>query len=708
MGELAFSPLSLPFLAATISLVVLGVMSVVVRGDTLIRLAILLMIAMLLPWTLSCTLVGSTRDPALARLLIVAGLGPVSVVGPALMLLVLAISGRVDAHRLLLAVAFACAVASMVLCWTSTLIVGEIFETPSGILFFRPGSLQMLHILQIPVWGATGVVLSRRSTSGMQSQELRIHRRQVIVVIGLSLLTLLDTLLALDIGWYPAAWFPILFSSCIGVYAVLRLDLFRARGIDHAAVLELGLLIGVTAMLYVVLWGGNRTWTDRPLAAAVFTAPMPMLGLVASWTLRIKRRRAERAGEGASQAIDAYADEVERLDDERKVAVRLAELLAAHTLTSDVRVWLAGDDGVLHAAVPAEGAQTAVDARVRAWLVANPDPVVVAELATVRLGGLRMLVEALIGTLRADVIVPLVDRDTLVGMAAGNLPRFRVLRDDERDFVRAAATTAARGMTFVGLTREAGHLAETAREVEVAEAVQQARAVGDTTIDAGPWQVVAHYRPSARVAGDLWATAQLGDGRQLLFIGDVVGRGVPAALVSAAVGGVCEAAASLRGAALEPRALLELVHRTVRDIGGGSQRVTAFAAVIDAEARRIRFACAGHRGAYLVRPGDTDDRVRLDVMHARGTPLGEPQLSIGEGERRLGLEDVVVTCSDGVVEIRDGRGETWGERRLQRMLRNQVLSAGDKAARMIVAAAVAHAGDAPVLDDLLAVVVRPV
>jgi sigma-B regulation protein RsbU (phosphoserine phosphatase) len=177
--------------------------------------------------------------------------------------------------------------------------------------------------------------------------------------------------------------------------------------------------------------------------------------------------------------------------------------------------------------------------------------------------------------------------------------------------------------------------------------------------------------------------------------------------VSAAVGGVCEAAAALRGEALEPRPLLELVHKTVRDIGGGAQRVTAFAAVIDAGARKVRFACAGHRGAYLVRPGSGEERVRLDVLHARGTALGEPQLVVGEGERTITENDVVVACSDGVVDVRDNKGEPWGERRLQRMMRDQVVNAGDKAARMIVAAAVAHAVDAPVGDDMLAVVVRP-
>ncbi|MCB9561328.1 MAG: serine/threonine-protein phosphatase [Kofleriaceae bacterium] len=704
---LAFSPLSLPYFAAAACLATLGVITIVVRGDVLARLAILMMVAALLPWSLAFGLVGCTQDPVLAEQLLRLGLAPCSLIGPCLMVLVLSISGRFDDHRLLSAVAFAAGLTAAILCWATDWVVAGVRPTPSGFLFIRSGWMQSLHIGQIPAWGILGVLVSRRGMRVDRNQNWRLHRQRMIIIVALSLISLLDLALSEGwFGWYPAAWIAAVGASLVGIHSIFRADLLRARGIDRAAAVELALLIGVTLVLYAVVWRDNRTWTTRPVAAAVFSAPLPMLGLVASWTLRIRRRRAERTSDAATLALDAFSDELEDLTEERPVAVRLRELLEGHTQVSAVRVWLAGDDGGLVPVVPEDLAPLRIDARIRTWMVANPEPLVVAELAAIRLGGLRGLAEDLIGGLVADVVVPLCDRETLVGLAVGNLPAFRVLNDAERDFVRAAATTAARGMTFVALTREAGHLAETQREVEVAEAVQQARAVGDTVVDAEPWQILVHYRPAARVAGDVWLALPLGDGKVLVFVGDVVGRGVPAALVSAAVGGVCEAAAAMTGPALEPRALLELVHQTVRDIAGGAQRVTAFAAVLDHGARTVRFACAGHRGAYVVRPVPGEARARLDVLHARGTALGEPQPMIGVGERPLELADVVVACSDGVVEVRAAVGEPWGERRLQRVLRGQVLDAGDRAARMIVQAAVAHAGDAQVHDDMLVLVAR--
>ncbi len=708
MGDLAFDVLCLPYVAVVAMLLITGVASVVVRGDPVIRLALLTLCAAAVPWGCGFVVDICTDDAALATMASRVGTGPVALVGPGLLMLILAVSGRFDSNRPMVAFAFACGTASMIACWSTDWVVSGVREIPAGMYFPIPGPLQLVHVAQIPLWGVAGMLISRRGMRGVRDDHARALRRRAVAVAVLAITTLFDSLLAHGVvGFYPVAWAPSLFAIGIALHSILRADLFRARGIDYPAVLELGSLVVAAGFLYVIAWGGNETWTASPVVTGLFLAPLPMLGLVAAWTLRIRRRRAERASDTASTEIDSFADQVRDLDDEAAVATQLGALLAKHAPITALRAWLADESGLLTPLIPPEGTTPRIDARVRTWMVANPEPLVVAELATARVGGLRQLVEEVVERLDADVVMPLVDRDMLIGIAVGSLPAYRVLRDEERDFVRAASTAAARGLTFMALTREAGHLATTQREVELAEAVQHARATGDVTMGVGPWQVLGHYRPAARVAGDVWSCADLGDGRLLVFAGDVVGRGVPSAMVSAAVGGVCEAAPALTGGAIEPRALLELAHRTVRDLGGGTQRVTAFAAVLDRNRGVVRFASAGHRGAYVVRPGDGDERPRLDVLSARSTPLGEPTLVVGEGERPLHPRDLLVACSDGVVEVRSESGDPWGDRRLQRMLRDQLIGAGDRAARMIVAASVAHAGDAAVADDMLVVVVRP-
>jgi hypothetical protein len=707
VGDLTPSVLALPYCLVLAAVLVLGAVTVATRGDVVVRLSVLTLVAGGLPFALAFVIAASTTDPELARLVYRFGYGGVALAGAGLLMMVLAVSGRFDSYRPVVALAYVCACASAVVCWSTDWVVRGVHETPSGLFYTTPGPFQMPLVGQIPLWGGIGMLISRRGMRAARDARWRAQRRRAVAVIVLCSITLLDALLAHEIwGYYPVAWIPILFAIGVAVHSIVRADLLRATGVDHPALFEAAALIGVTAFLYAVTWDGDRTLLSRPVVAAVFLAPLPMLGLVGAWTLRIRRRRAETTDDDASLAIDALTDDLRELDDEASVARRLAAVLAAHAPISSVRVWLCDDAG-LRPLVVADGGTPRIDARVRAWLVANPDPLLRAELPSRRLGGLRSLVEEMVEAVGADLIVPLVDRDALVGVAAATLPPYRVLRDGEREFVRSLATAAARGLTFVSLTREAGHLSRTEREVELADAVAQARTTGDVSLQVGEFRVLGHYRPAAKVAYDIWSCAELRDGRVLLFVGDVVGRGLPSALVSAAVGGVCETVPAVVADTIEPRAVLELAHATVRDLGEGNQRVTAFAAVVGDGA--IRWASAGHRGAYLVHPppASGDDRARLEVLGARSTPLGDPGLVVASGDRALAAGDHVVICADGVVDIRDGRGDPWGDRRLQRLLRDQLLAAGDKAARMLVAAAVAHAGDAPIHDDLLVVVVRP-
>lgn len=710
VGSFTFSMLCVPYVLLALVLSVLGGLAIVIRGDTVVRLAFLLLVVVGLIWSATWILVGCTTDPALARDLLDVGYGPVSFGGVGLLVFVLGASGRFDNHRGVVLLALVVCTASAAVTWATDWVVAGVHETPSGMFYSTPGWFQLLHVGNIPLWGGLGVLISRRGMRASKSDRWRMQRRRIVWMVGLVSIALSDSLLSRGYGYYPVNWLAVLAATVLAIHSIVREDLFRGRGVDYPALIEVGTMTGVLAFLVVATWRGNDTWMASPAVTAVFLAPLPMLGLVAAWTMRIRRRRAERASDEAVQAIDRFADDVRDLDDEAAVARRLAEVLGTHAPVVAVRVVALDDQGAPRSLAADDAPVPRIDARVRAWLVANPEPLVAAELGAARLGGLRALIEDTVARLDADLVVPLVDRDALVGLALGELPPYRVLRDAERDFVRAAASTAARGLTFVALTREADHLASTAREVELAEAVAHARATGDVSHDAGAWQVLGHYRPAARVAGDVWSCADLDDGRLLVFAGDVVGRGVPSALVSAAVGGVCDAAPAVLGPALTPRALLEAVHQTVRDLGGGTQRVTALAAVLDRRAGTVRWASAGHRGAYVVHPpaADGDGRARLDILAGRSTPLGDPQLVIAEGEKPLGDGDHLVAASDGVVEIRNGRGDPWGDRRLQRILRDQLLGAGDRAARMIVAGAVAHAGDAPIHDDMLVVVVRPV
>src|SRR5690606_14447652 len=102
----------------------------------------------------------------------------------------------------------------------------------------------------------------------------------------------------------------------------------------------------------------------------------------------------------------------------------------------------------------------------------------------------------------------------------------------ELQLLMEAARVAAKTLTYIGLFREAEARIEIAKELEVAKAVQHARTPGRDGRSYGICDVLAHYIPAAQFGGDWWLTHELPDGRVFVVIGDVTGRGVPAALVS--------------------------------------------------------------------------------------------------------------------------------------------------------------------------------
>ena len=702
MGAFRLRALSVPMWALVVSVVLLGAAGAVLRGDRQRRVAVLVLAACALPWGVASALAACTDDPALALAIYRAGIGPIAIAGPAILFLVLSDVGRLDSHRALVGTAFGFAITAMILCWTTSLVLDGTRPVAGGMLYPTSGPLNGLHIGQIAFWPGVGIALARRGQRHARDRSRRLVVRVGLVISVLAMIGTQDFLIAAGIyDGYPMAWLPGMCAALLGAWVLWRTNRMRAEGVDRHGVLELILTIASAFGVVAIVLAASGGSAARPLTLAAITAPLPALAFLVG--LPGRRDRPARLPSRSGDAMLGFAEGLQAATTDEGVADGLAKFLRERGGATAVRVWRTGADGL--APLTDESPTPIVDARVRAWLVANRTPIVAGDVASMRLGGMRALIEGFVAQVDADVIVPLVDRDAMVGLVTVNLPDGRTPRPTEREVIAEATQAAAQALTFTGLRREAEVRAQSAREVEVADAMQQARADGDVRVDVGRWRVMACYRPGAKVAGDVWTWAELRGGDLLLVVGDVIGRGLSAALVSATVAGAVESAAALRGAALAPDELLALLHDTVTGVSGPTATLGAFAAVLGPD--RVRFAAAGHRGAYLVRGGAAPDtRAELAALSAPGTPLGDRALHIGRGEAALAPGDLLVIASDGVIDVTDPRGARWGERRLVRALRSWVPKAGDQAAEQLVSAAAAHAGESKIDDDLVVVAAR--
>ena len=190
-------------------------------------------------------------------------------------------------------------------------------------------------------------------------------------------------------------------------------------------------------------------------------------------------------------------------------------------------------------------------------------------------------------------------------------------------------------------------------ELAAAQQVQQVLLPEQIAIVPG-FTMEAVYQPSQQVGGDFFQILPTGDGGLLVVVGDVAGKGLPAAmLVSVLVG-------ATRGIAMYTRDPAELLANLNGRLIGRTQGSfsTAVAACIDGNGR-VTIANAGHLSPYL-----NGEEVEL----AGALPLGVISGAVYETrEFYLARGSRLTFYSDGVVEAQNRRGELFGFERAQQL-----------------------------------------
>lgn len=194
-------------------------------------------------------------------------------------------------------------------------------------------------------------------------------------------------------------------------------------------------------------------------------------------------------------------------------------------------------------------------------------------------------------------------------------------------------------------------------EVEVAREVQarllRAEAPRLATLDCRGLSVPAHA-----VGGDYFDILQPVEGRIVLAVGDVAGKGMSAALVMAAVHASLRSLCAARVEGLVP--LLASVNHVLSVCTETRLYVTLFVAEYDDAKRVFRWINAGHPAALVVRASGEVER-----LASAAPPLGLFDAWEGTtGEIRLSPGDLLAACTDGVFEAEDDDGRAFGEDRL--------------------------------------------
>jgi serine phosphatase RsbU (regulator of sigma subunit) len=250
---------------------------------------------------------------------------------------------------------------------------------------------------------------------------------------------------------------------------------------------------------------------------------------------------------------------------------------------------------------------------------------------------------------------------------------------------------------------------EHARELEkqrdrLENELDLARRIQARLLPSGPPRVagldVAGLSESAReVGGDYFDHLDLGDGRLLLVIADVSGKGVPAALL---MSGFRAALMSQDLARATPEQLAARANEFLNKSVEPGKFVTAFLGVLDAASGRLAYVNAGHNPPVLMRATGA-----VEMLEAGGVILGiMPDARYASGEATLAPGDLVALYTDGVTEGADAANELWGEDRLTALLRSAAPSPARDIATRIVREVRAFEGERGPADDITVLVAK--
>jgi len=200
------------------------------------------------------------------------------------------------------------------------------------------------------------------------------------------------------------------------------------------------------------------------------------------------------------------------------------------------------------------------------------------------------------------------------------------------------------------------------RELIEARELQE-NLLANTTSEITGFEVAAKWQPATTVGGDYIAAFNIDDDRAALCVADVVGKGLPAALLMSNFQAALKSLASDHPSPADVSTRLnDLLYANIPL----HKFVTAFYAVVNIPERTLTFTNAGHNPPLLVR--QNGECVRLE---AGGSVLGAfPNAPFAEEEVTLDHGDRLLLFTDGLTEALDECGEQFGEERLMELLRD--------------------------------------
>ncbi len=300
---------------------------------------------------------------------------------------------------------------------------------------------------------------------------------------------------------------------------------------------------------------------------------------------------------------------------------------------------------------------------------------------------------------RSVLAVPLGVSDKVFGIIYADSPiadgRFT---EDHLKVLTTLASVAAIRVENATLVEERMERERLEHELQVASEIQQ-RFQPASAPQVPGYELQGISFPCYEIGGDYYDFIERDDGKLLIALGDVSGKGTAAALLMSSLHAAIHAQSSSHSTITET---ISAVNRYLADNIPANRFVTLFYAELDPRTGALSFLNAGHNPPMIVHAGGT-----MEQLAAGGLPLGiMPNAEFREGRTMLHPGDVLVIYSDGVSEAINPNNEEFGPTRLYEVVARNLDASAAGIRDRIESALTKFCQGTPAADDITLVICK--
>jgi sigma-B regulation protein RsbU (phosphoserine phosphatase) len=299
---------------------------------------------------------------------------------------------------------------------------------------------------------------------------------------------------------------------------------------------------------------------------------------------------------------------------------------------------------------------------------------------------------------RSELAVPLIYKDNVIGVLDLEHTRRGFFTDDHKRTVTTLAAQVAIALENARLYEQiARQEKRLERDLALARELQF-RLLPQTVPKLAHLEIAAKSMPARAIGGDLYDFVSYSLSRTAIIVGDVSGKGAPAAIYAALVSGILRSHAPIEPS---PAEMLSALNFSLGERRIEAQFVSLIYALWDDQNRTLRIANSG-----LPRPLYCHDG-KIEPIEIAGLPSGLfDDAEYDELSFRTKPGDMFVLFSDGILDARNRAGAMFGRGRVEEVVRKNVGAPPDAMVKAIFEAVTEHAAGEEAFDDETVVVIR--